>query len=121
MAAVSMLMSGRFHRLLFTPVVLGDFAVLDRAGFHQLHSAFRASARLAGNHLGMLDHRTRIKWRRDGNRVGLGLGYWRRLHYRDQRHAALWTLARLGEFDLAVLGHRTGVMFDVSAGLKPRQ
>src|SRR5206468_11651727 len=78
MSAVSMLMSGRFHRLLFAPVVLGDFAVLDRAGFHQLHSAFRASARLAGNHLGMLDHRTRIKWRRDGNRVGLGLGYWRR-------------------------------------------
>src|SRR5204863_3791578 len=65
-AAVSMLMRRRFRRLLLVPIVLGNFAVLDRAGFHQLHSTLGASADLVGNHVGVLSHRTSIKWRRDG-------------------------------------------------------
>src|SRR5437667_9301307 len=72
MAAVSMLMNRRFRRLLLAPVVLGEFAVLDLAGVHQLHSTLGASAGLVGNHVGVLSHRTSIKWRRDGYRVGLG-------------------------------------------------
>ena len=71
--AVSMLMSRGFRRLLFAPVVLGDSAVLDRAGFYELHPTLGTGARLVGNHLGMLGHRTRIKRRGDGNRAGFAL------------------------------------------------
>src|SRR2546427_7624080 len=95
MAAVSMLMSRRFRRVLLAPVVLGDFAVFDLAGCHQLHSALGAGAWLFRKHGGVLGHRTSIKRRRDGYRVGPGLGCWRGLHHRDQRHAAFWALACL--------------------------